>query len=835
MKLSAPFKYFVLILLSICDFVLLGQNTLIKGKVVDGITSEPLAYVNILFLKTNMGTVSDENGEYVLESTTPSDSILISLIGYETQKIKIKKNISQILNIKLKPSQINLRGAEVIGSKKDENPAHRILEQIIEHKELNNKKELASYEYEMYNKIQFDISNIKADLFDKAPMKSFGFVKNYIDSSSEKPSLPIFITESMSDFYYRKNPTSKKEFIKAAKISGIQNESVSQFLGDMYQDINIYEDYWILFNQSFTSPISKYALFSYKIYLTDSAIIDNHKCYKLDFYPKRKQEKTFKGYLWVVDSSYSIQYIEAQLASDANVNWVSKFFISQKFKQVNTNKWMIEKEELFVDFQLSKKMTGVSGKKTSTYRNIKVNQEKPNEFYDGMQDITVVDQVYNKDKAYWDQARHEKLTEREKSIYIMIDSIQDVPMYKSAVDIINMFVLGYKVIGPVEIGPYYTLYSYNAIEGNRFKIGGRTSNSFSSNIMLDGYLAYGTKDHKFKYGIGGIGFISKLPRRLLSMHYFKDVEQLGQGLNSWKQDNILASFLRRNPANRLNGYELWHFSIENEWFNGLSSTLHLRKKTIWPLGQLQFYSLSSSGEKIFTQQINTSEIAIETRFAFKEKYYLGQFDRVSLGTKWPIIKFNYTLGIKGLLNGQYNYQRISLTLSDDIHLPPFGYTKVMLEGGKILGQIPYPLLKLHNGNETYSYDNTAFNLMNFYEFVSDQYLNLSVAHHFNGIFLNKIPFLRKLKWREIAQARAAYGSLTSHNHLLTLPATLSSLQKRPYLEAGLGIENLFKVLRIDVIWRMTYIDKDYIQQYESNLNATKIAKWGLRGTLQILF
>ncbi len=815
---------------------ILGQSqTTVSGVVKDKSTGENLPFVNIAFTGTNNGASTNFEGYYKIESQTPVDSITITYVGYRTEKIKIKRGVSQTLDIELENEAVSLESIQIMGDAKLIDPAKALFKRIVKNKSNNNKDKYDSYQYEVYNKVDFSINNIQESFFDKKITKSFSFMKNYLDSSQGKAALPMFITESVSDFYYKKSPEAKKEFIKATKISGTKNQSASQFLGDMYQNINIYDNYIKLLNLFFVSPISDAGLLSYKYTIKDTVYVDGRVKYLVEFTPKRKQENTFNGEFWVDDSTHSIIQIKATVSEGANINWVNTLSFSQKFKEISPGNYMLEKDELLVDFEAAKSSMGMYGHKKASYTNIKVNEKQDDSFYEGANDVIILED--GDKKTNWDNLRHDTLSLKEKQIYEMVDSIQNVPAFKTIADLVQLFVLGYKVVGPLEVGPYYTLYSFNAIEGNRFRIGLRTSNSFSTRVMLEGHVAYGTKDKKFKYGLGGIAFISKNPRQIIGLIYTKDVEQLGQGLNSWRSDNILSSVLRRNPANRLNGFEQIKLTYEYEWFYGLSNKIEITQRSINPLGELSFIKQSgTSGEPTEINKLNTFEVSINTRFAKGEKYLSGEFNRISLGTKWPIINFNYAYGFNGVLNGEYEYHRLKFQLTDKIDLPPLGYSNIVFTGGKYFGILPYPLLELHNGNETYSFDNTAFNLMNFYEFVSDEYLTASITHHFNGLILNKIPLIRKLKWRELIQANAVYGTISEKNkNEYLFPATLNTLNSKPYIEAGVGIENIFKVFRVDLIKRLTYIDDAYVNNYESNINTTKIPSWGIRGTIQILF
>lgn len=803
----------------------LSQKTKVSGKVVDEVTGEALPFVNISFQDSKIGTITDINGNYNLETYYVTDSLVASFVGYRKMAKAVQHDVAQTIDFSLSSGSIALTQVNIVADKKLENPAHPIIRSVLKHKKINDKKKLDSYKYEVYNKLEFDLNNMDDDFMNRKVFKPFSFVFDHIDSSSEKKAfLPLFITETLSDFYFQKLPKSQKEIIKATKVSGVQNESVSQFLGDMYQNLNVYDNYIAAFGKSFTSPISDLGFFSYKYYLLDSAFIDNYWCYKIKFQPKRKYELTFEGEMWIHDTTYALKSIEASISGDANINFIKELSVKQEFEQVEHEVWMMVKDQLIIDFTVSNKAMGFYGRKSSTYRGFEINKPKPEEFFTGGEDIIVMDGAEEKDKEFWDESRHEKLSEKEKNIYEMVETIKKLPAFKTYVDIITIFVSGYKVIGDFELGPYFTMYSFNPIEGHRFRFGGRTSNAFSKRLMLESYVAYGTnpdQEQPFKYGGGFKYFLSKKPRLSVGASYKNDVEQLGQGQNAWRQDNILASVFRSNPAVKLNGFEEITANINREWFQGFSTALSLSNRRIWSLGEnLRFESPAPDGTLMPVSNIISSEVQAFARFAYKEKYVNGQFERVSLGTKYPVLQVKYTLGLKGVMNSGYEYHKLQVNVSDKIRINPIGFSDILFEAGKVYGELPFPLLELHNGNETFSYDVTAFNLMDFYEFVSDEYMSLSVVHHFNGLLLNKIPLMRRLKWREVATAKGVMGRLTGNSEsIMAFPDKLGTLGK-PYYEAGVGVENIFQVFRFDYLWRLTHLRPDDPDFRGSNFRVT---------------
>lgn len=815
-SLSTPVNYkycyiaLLTILLSFPAFQLNAQ-TKVSGKIVDAVTREPLPFVNVIFKGTTTGATTDIEGNYSMSATQKVDSIIISYVGYNKVTRAVKNNVSQEINIGLSQG-VELAAIEV---RPGENPAHRILRKIIANKDHNDREKLDAYEYEVYNKVEFDLNNISEDFKNNKLLKPFSFIFDNIDSSNakEKPYLPLFMTEALSDFYYRKNPRTRNEVIKASKVAGVQNNSVSQFMGDMYQNVNIYDNTILVFGKDFISPISDNALLFYKFYLIDSMVIDGHKCYQLQFKPKRKQELAFTGNLWAADTTFGIIQIEMAIASDANINFINTTNVIQQYTYIDSV-WMMHKERLVVDFnpfpidQKKKSMMGIYGRKTASYSNFKINKPREDKFYSLTENLKVADDAFKKSEDYWKQHRLDSLSKNEKQIYHMVDTLQTLPIYHTWVDVLQIFVTGYKVQGNFEYGPYYNILSFNEIEGTRFRFGGRTSNQFSKWYELSGYLAYGNRDEKFKYSLGLRAFITKHPRAMVGMYYKNDNEILGQSQNGFTTDNILASVFRVTPLRNLTNTKEVRTFIEREWFTGFTTTLSFYNRQMFPLANFHYEYQKTPNTTAFLDKINTSEIRLLTRLAYNEKYVEGEFSRVALGvTKYPVIQAQYTLGVKNLFGGNYNYQKLTVNWDHRVRVSPIGYFDYVLEYGKVWGQVPYPLLELHGGNETYIYDLYAFNAMNYYEFVSDEYGSVNFLHHFDGFFLNRIPLMRKLKWREVVGGKALIGKVSDKNRqLLIFPDHLYDLHTGPYLEASAGIENIFKVFRIDGVWRFSYLD-----------------------------
>ncbi len=818
--------FFLTLLLHTASF---GQLTKIMGTVTDSKTGEPMPFVNIIFKGTSIGITTGFDGRYSIETKTAGDSLIASFVGYKRQTKPVEKSRFQYIHFEMIQENFILETVVIMAG---ENPAEVLLRKIISNKKQNDPDQYDAYQYEAYNKIQIDANNISDKFKQRRIFREFGFIFDNVDTSTVngKTYLPIFLSESLSNVYSKRNPKTTIEIVQANKISGIENESIMQFLGDKFQHTNIYNNYVGLFQKNFISPIANFGLNFYKYYLVDSTYIGNRWCYKVMFKPKQKQTLTFTGHFWVNDTSFAIKQAEMKIVDDANINFINDLVIQKEFDLIDEKYWLLTKDYIISDLNIVEEdessFVGFFGRKTTTYRNFVINQPRDDDFYKAPVNVIIEEEANEKPDEYWDEVRHEELTRDEKTIYYMVDTLKKIPKFNTYIDIIEMVTTGYYKTGNFELGPYASTLSFNAVEGARIRLGGRTSNKFSKKIMLFGHVAYGTLDQRWKYGGGFLYMLNKNPRRTFGGSFKYDLEQLGASQNALREDFFLAFLFRRNPADKLTMVEEFKIHYEHEWFNGFSNKLNLIHQNLYPLegNKFEFYIYTDTG-KIIQQEtaITSTEVRLDTRMAYKERFLMGAFERVSLGAKYPILEFSYGYGIPDRIGGDNEYHRLQLSISHWFNTFNLGWSRYFIQVGRIFGTVPFPLLKLHEGNETYFFDPHSFNMMNYFEFVSDKYLSIYYTHHFDGYLFNRVPLFRKLKWREVFFVKGLVGGLDKANHDYSVfPEGMHTLDK-PYFEGGAGIENIFKILRVDAIWRLSYLDHP------------NISKFGVRFSLQFLF
>lgn len=808
-----------------------GQSITITGKVVDKQTEEALPFANVYIKgKPTTGITTDYEGNYTLTIDQPEDSIGASSIGYITVFKPLQKNNSkQMIVLPLDRSDYSLMEVVI---KPGENPANILMRKVIANKGKYNKNKLNSYGYEVYNKMEIDLEEINDKFKNRKVFKPFKFVFNNMDSvSEEKPFLPFFMTETMSDFHHRKNPLDNREIIKASKVSGVNNASVTQFLGSMYVQFDIFEDWILLLNQSFVSPISNVGLSSYRYYIVDSAFIGNKWCKKIQFMPRRKGELTFEGDMWIADSAFAVKQLSMKISKDADVNFVKKISIYNEFESLSDSIWLLKKDKVVINFIHAKNAPGLIGRKTTSYS--KFNLEEDQKTIDSLfkkqkADITIKDNASEYSNADWQKFRHDSLSKNENRIYGMIDTLKTLPVVKSWLTAFQTIYLGYYDIGPLSIGNFWTFLDVNPVEGWRFKYGMGTSNKFSKHIMLNAYVAYGIKDRKVKYGGEFLWIIRKKVRESLSGSYKDDVTYTTDFDRFYSSSNILNSIpgIRRVEHNGVIPYKIVGVrELKLNYFKetnfGYSITAGFANRFYKPLGKFEF-NYATNGNDLrknqTLQSFTTTEFSFTNRFALQEKFISGEFNRTSLGSKYPVLVLRYTLGLKRWAKGDFNYHKLSFAMDDVQPCGPLGRLYWRIEVGKTFGRVPFLLLYTPDVSENYIYNWSGFNTSRQYEFVMDRYINILINHHFSGLLFNRIPGIRKLKWRESFQLRMLWGDMTAANRSANFYNALDNSSvatmvkfktpnKVPFIEIGTGIENIFKVFRVDVFWRVTHQDK----------------------------
>ncbi len=794
----------------------LSAQIKVSGFVVDS-TDEPVPFANIIFKGSIEGTISDENGKFYLESDNSYRELEVSFVGFETKVISLGA-VNMDLRVILEEGRDQLKEVRIYSGKVDKknNPAIDILKNIWAQKRKNGLNMYDRYEFDRYEKIEFDLNNIDEKLTEKKIFDGMEMVFDQIDTSkiTGKVYLPIFINESVYKTYGKNvYPRKKNSIMKANKNSGYSdNQALISFLKQLYVDFDIYDNYLLFFDKKFSSPLSKLGPEVYNYVLTDSSFIDNKWCYNILFYPRRKSELTFKGDFWVSDTTYAIKEIQMYATKNSNVNWVKDIYIEQEYEVLNDSVFLLTRDYIMTDFALNQKdeSKGVYGKRTTLYDNHVFNVKRSDEYY--KEQIQDNEAMYNQPDEFWTKNRQEELSKNEVGIYQMLDTLQNVKRFQQINSIGEIFASGYyNVTKGFDYGPVLSTIGYNDVEGLRLSVAGRTYFSQNDKSRLKGYVAYGFMDAKVKYGFEGKHLFKGKDRWILSLGTRKDVEQLGVSLTTSNDvlDRSFAttSIFTTGDNSKLSNIDLTNAKVTFEPIKNLGLRLGTTYKILESANPEAFNVdyFDENGE------IQSSIEQVDVSFALqytpnRKPYGFGVERSVSNEGRYPTFFFSYTKGIKGVFNSDFDYHKLQFYYEQPIQLGLFGKLRSIFEIGKTFNPVPLQLLNIVPGNQTFFTSKKLFDLLDYYEFIADEYVSLHLEHNFNGKIFAKIPLIRDLQWREIIGIRGVVGGISQENRDINASDIIYVAPENIYWEYHFGIGNIFKLLRVDFEYRGSYRD-----------------------------
>ncbi|MGC4037344.1 MAG: DUF5686 family protein [Chitinophagaceae bacterium] len=797
----------VFILIGAFTFTLsaFSQQKVITGIVKDFHSDERVPFASVYFQNTTVGKLTDSSGTFSFYlDKWPSDTLLITCVGYQPYKLFIPADKdSFLLEIPMDRGTFN----EGVRVKTKVNKGLLLWRKIVQNKPRNDRYRFSNFSYELYNKLELDIKNFKFGITKLKPFKPVNkIITQYMDTTSEgKSYLPTYLTETLSDYYYQKKPLKRREEIKAVNTNGVKNESIVQFLGGMDQNVNVYANFIPVFDKQFVSPASDNGDFYYNYSVRDTQVIGKNRYYHLIFVPRRTGTNTFEGDCWVHAGTFAIQKMNMRLGKEANINHIDNLSLIQEYALINDSTWFLAKDKFVADGSLfGKNFPGAIGRKTTTYRDVVVNDSsviKELSKNKILEEVVTIPGAMEKGREFWDTSRHEELTATEKGIIAMIDTLRNAPEFKKLTNTIEFIATGYMDIGNLQIGPWYNWFTYNTQEHFRMRFDLGSNKGFNKHFWWHGYVAYGFGDRKFK-GQGELFYLPKKhPRLYLYGEYLQDYDFGQSYYGEVSTDNIFAVAARKpNIPIKFMKITEQRFEFFNETRSGFSTLFTAKHKTWLPVRNLisEDSFATIKGRNPFT----TTEASLRIRFAYLEKFLENTFFRTSLGSPYPIGEFTISHGFAGILNSGYNYTKISGSISDYIKVPPFGAISFQAYAGKTFGTLPYVLLDVAPGNELYYYNNYAFNTMNKYEFIHDRFAGVNFEHNLgNSIFKVITP---KLKLRQFWTAKALWGSLSDANYQFNFKQgnNFQTLNGKTYLELGTGIDNILKVFRVDFVWRL---------------------------------
>jgi len=806
-------------------FITLTLNTFSQTKVGGVVADEYdqfVPYASVYFKNTTEGVITNENGQFYLESKSKRDTLVVSFMGYDDVFLALPHSTHLNLKVILKENTLldEIRIFSGKTSKKD-NPALDILRKIWENRRNNGLHLFDQYAYQKYEKIEFDLNSIDSAYMQSKIFNGMEFIFNHVDTShiTGKTYLPIFINEKASDVFGDNRANLKKEIVSGNKNSGFNNnQHIMAFLNDLYVEYDIYDNYLQLYDKSFVSPLSRTGINVYNYVLNDTAYIDDKLCYNIVYYPRRKGELTFKGDFWVNDGSWAIKKINMSISKDANINWVRDIYIEQEYEVLNDSVFLLTKDHIMTDFSIrqTEKSKGMYGKRTTFFNSFDFNKPKPLNFYRSEVN-TYNEALMNRSDDFWEGYRFEPLSEEERGIYTMLDELQKNKRFQTYVSLGTILASDYIQIGNFDYGPIFSTFGFNDVEGMRLRAGGRTY--FGQNDMwrLEGYTAYGFKDNKFKYGLSGRFMLDKENRFILFAGNRRDVEQIAASLSpitdvlgrSFASSALLAS----GDNSKLSNINLSSIGLEIEPLKNLklSTSIDYKKlKTASPTFSLEYFDENG----IIQNTLNQSTINLSVDYTPNRKTVGYGVDRTEVDANYARVFFNYSLGVKDMLGSDFDYKKIQLLYRHPIVIGGFGRLTPTLEVGKTFGTVPLGLLNVLPGNQSYFIIDNAFSQLNYYEFITDEYIALHLEHNFNGRLFSRIPGIRKLGLREFIGVRGAWGTISQQNiDINASNITYIAPNDEVYYEYFVGIGNILKALRIDMSWRGSYLDNPNIRKF----------------------
>lgn len=849
---SLHIQFVLLICISLLGYgVAHAQTTTVRGVITDEKTGETLPYVSILIPGTTMGTLADVDGKYALTLNGEFSTIKFTYVGYLNLERKITPGINQVINVKMQVDASMLKEVTVKGRgryRNKDNPAVQLIRQVIENRDKNQMANNNFVEYEQYEKISFALSNLSDNFKDKRIFRNYQFLFRDQDSSviGGKNILPAYMEEKLSQVYFRKDPYTKKQLVKADRRAEfdarfVDNDGLSAYFNRLYEDINIYNNDVSIATNLLLSPIANTAPTFYKFFIRDTVKTQEPWLVELGFVPRNKTDMLFEGKLFItLDGNYAVQNAYLTVNKQINLNFMRDLEARLEFEKSPDGRYHQSKSTLSMEFALGEKSAGLYGQRVVDYKYYEINKPQPDSVYKGPAIQISSNALDKKNESYWQQVRHMPLEANERDIYRNVDTLQTIPSFRRTMDITSLFLAGYKSFGIIEVGPVNTFYSFNPVEGFRLRFGGRTTTELSKRYFFESYAAYGFKDQKWKYFLSGTySFNNKsvyhFPLHYMRASYQRDTKIPGQDLQFVQEDNFLLSF-KRGQNNRYLYNDVYRIEYVREFPSRFSYKAGFTQWKQTPAGILKYEKTTPEGDNQFIPNLTNSEVNLELRYAPKEQFYQGKLYRTPIINKFPIFTFRYSAGLKGVLGGENSYHNFTLNIAKRVYLSQFGYVDLTTEGGYIVGKnIPFPLLTIHRANQTYAYQLNSYNLMNFLEFVSDHYASLDVQYYMNGFLFNKIPLIKKLKLREVFSFKAVTGGLRDENNpakgasvykfpVDDLGKSISyTLGKEPYMEGSVGVANIFKILRVDLVKRFNY------------LNQPNVSEWGIRARFRLDF
>ena len=822
------YSFILLFFLINCIFIDANGQNKINGMVTDSISGAPLPFISIYLKGTTIGTMTDNSGKFSLSVPTSAKMLYASSIGYTEKLILLKPGKNTNLKLQLIPESYKISEVVVKSKKrkynKKGNPAVDFVKKVIESKDKNNPFNKDYYSYQHSEKIDIALNNFRTEK-NKKLLHRYSFLKNYVDTSrlSGRPVLPVSSKEMVENYSYQKSPRLEKRVVIAKRNSGVEEmlpeESVDQVLGEVFKDVDIFDDNITLFLRPFVSPLSKGATNFYKYYLMDTLYIAGDKCVDLGFVPFSSQSPGFTGHLFItLDSTCFVKKIKLNFPKDINLNFIQDMNITQEFNRLPDGTRLLMRDDIEVEFSILSISNGFYARRNNTYSQFSFTIPSNKSVFKENSNKIIAANATSQPDSFWTKVHTDSTERKGKSVADMLTRLRKDPVYYFYEKVFSAAVTGYYETNPgnnkITLGPIYSTLSSNTAEGLRLRLGGYTTAGLNDHWFAKGYIGYGFKDGKLKYQAGlEYSFDKKkkqsneFPVHSLSITSSYDINRLGQHYYT-AADNVLLSF-KRLPDDKITYERKTELSYNKEFYSQLSVGLDMRYRTEFATPLLPFTDNTTLTD---LNSLSLGEATFRLRYAPGERIYQTLSKRYSITRNAPVFNFSHTMALKNVLGSDFNYSHTELSFQKRFWFSEFGNANVIVRAGKVWTKSPFPLLIIPNANLSYIVQYDTYSTMNALEFINDQYVSWDLNYNLSGFILNRIPLIQYLKLREIVSFRGMYGSLsdkndpTLSNGLFQFPTGSYRMGKDPYMEVGIGLENIFKILRIDYVWRLTYLN-----------------------------
>ena len=803
----------------------------VKGVVRDSVTKEFLPFASVYFKNTTDGAMTDAKGNFSVKTSSGSRILIISMVGYKEKQIPLKEDVKTNLRVLLAPeiyelSEIVVKPKKEQYSKKN-NPAVDFVKSMIDNRNAGDPRNQDYFSCEHYEKLTFALNNFTPETRKMWNNKNFNFMFEYADTSeiSGNPILTVSLKETLSDIYYRKSPRSEKRLIKAIKREGIDEvlpqEGVQVLLDEVFRDVNIFENEILLMSNRFVSPLSTIGPSYYKYYLLDTLLVDGEECVNLGFAPFNSESFGFVGNLYVtLDSAKFVKRARFNVPKDINLNFIRAMRIEQDFDKMPDGSRIIMKDNIFVEFNLTQNSHGIYAQRLNTYRNHSFEPPQNMSIFKESNSVVEANDAWKKTEAFWEENRPDPIKEKENAVKQLLEALRKVPIFYWTEKVIFTLTTGYIPLegenSRFDLGPMNTTISVNKLEGLRLRTGGMTTAYLNPHWFARGFAAYGFGDNQWKYH-GELTYCfqprkeypTEFPIHSISAYHEYDINQLGQHYLYTNKDNIFLS-LKRLDDDRITYLRKSQAAYKQEFYSGFSYDIALRNTKEYATHLVPFPKEEADGSVTLLDDYSMSEAEFKVRYAPNEKFFQTRHNRFPVNLDYPIFSLSHSVGQKGILGADYTRNFTEIGFQKRFWVSIYGYSDVILKAGKLWDKVPFPLLIIPNANLSYIIQPESYTLMNAMEFLNDQCASWDFTHYFNGYILNRTPLLKKLKWREVLSFRGLYGSLSDKNDpvissgLFLFPEGSYKMSHIPYMEMGVGLTNIFKALRIDYVWRLTY-------------------------------